>query len=293
MHSKSLTRFLLLFAAVLVGSVLLAAPVQAAKKKTITPTLYIHGFKGSAASMNSMIVIAQDDAKAGTKIATATVDASGNVAWTETAGVNIKKVKHPIIQVVLTENTMPVDTQAQWIQNVLVSMKKKYHYTTYNAVCHSAGCVATVENAMKNGRKKATPKLKKLVTIAGPFDGVLGMGDTANTTKLDKNGKPSVVVESADYPSYTELESLRKGFPKGVKVLNLYGNLNDGTNSDGQVTNASALSLKYLLRGETKSYQVKEFTGANAYHTKLHENAAVDKAVIKFIWHKNLNYKGQ
>ena len=71
-----------------------------------------------------------------------------------------------------------------------------------------------------------------------------------------------------------------------VSVLNIYGDLKDGSDSDGRVSNASSLSEKYLLRNVAKSYQTLEITGKNAQHSKLHQNAKVAQAIINFIWKK-------
>lgn len=83
---------------------------------------------------------------------------------------------------------------------------------------------------------------------------------------------------------YRALLSLRNIFPRETNVLNIFGNLENGTNSDGDVTNASAKSLKYLINGRAKSCQELMIRGRGGQHSALHNNSQVTKALIRFIW---------
>ena len=69
---------------------------------------------------------------------------------------------------------------------------------------------------------------------------------------------------------------------KEIEVLNIYGDLQDGSHSDGRVSNSSSQSLQYLLRGSAKSYQEMKFKGAKAQHSQLHENKDVANKIIQF-----------
>ena len=83
---------------------------------------------------------------------------------------------------------------------------------------------------------------------------------------------------------FKQLLPLRKHYPRQIEVLNIYGNKEDGSNSDGSVSVASAQSYKYLINGRAKSYREVEIKGKNAQHSKLHENKEVDKLLIDFLW---------
>ncbi len=52
------------------------------------------------------------------------------------------------------------------------------------------------------------------------------------------------------YQQLRVLKDIYKG--KGIEVLNIYGDLKDGTHSDGRVSNSSSKSLKYLLGNRAK-----------------------------------------
>ena len=126
---------------------------------------------------------------------------------------------------------------------------------------------------------KNSPRLQKFVPIAGPFDGVIFTDDVPNQNRIKENGEP--VWQNAAYQSYYEK---RDDFPKGVSVLNIYGNLEDGTNSDYLVTNASARSLRWLIKDRVKYYDEKMIKGPMAQHSKLHENKQVDRLVNNFLF---------
>ncbi|WP_247224419.1 alpha/beta hydrolase [Weissella cibaria] len=99
----------------------------------------------------------------------------------------------------------------------------------------------------------------------------------------DAQGKPMKMV------SYYEwLLAHRDNYPnQQVAVLNMYGDLHNGSHSDGRVTTTSAKSLRYLLGNRPKSYREKEIVGPNAQHSKLHENnQVVNREMINFLWGK-------
>jgi len=95
------------------------------------------------------------------------------------------------------------------------------------------------------------------------------------------SGQPKYV-----HAAYQLLAGKRTNFPHNVHLLNIIGNLDDGTNSDSLVTNVSARSIKPLLRGTNVNYTEKVFHGKTAQHSQLHENAAVALAVDRYLWHR-------
>ena len=117
------------------------------------------------------------------------------------------------------------------------------------------------------------------VDIAGHFNGILGMDDAPNRMKLKADGEPTKINGH-----YRELLGLRHDKQlKTLEILNIYGDKNDGTHSDGDVSNASSKSLRYLVP-QVKSYQEKRIVGPQAQHSKLHDNPQVDKLLVKFLW---------
>lgn len=71
--------------------------------------------------------------------------------------------------------------------------------------------------------------------------------------------------------------------PKSLVRISLHSSSMAG-HYDGDVTNASAKSLKYLINGRAKSYQELMIRGRGGQHSALHNNSQVNKALIRFIW---------
>lgn len=246
------------------------------------PTVFIHGLMGSSKSTNKMIRAAEKSGHA-KKVLTINVQANGKL---QVVGKYQRQAANPIIQVNFVNNEASIQTQTQWLTTTLHWLRTKYKIKNFNAVAHSAGNVTLLETEMT--ANKSIPQLKRLVIIAGPFNGVIGMNDAANTNRLGKNYKPKIIYPANDwYPSYSQLLSWRHNFPKNVRVLNIYGDLADGTHSDGMVTEQSELSVNYLLRGLTKSIKNVKISGPNAGHSDLHNNKTVDQLIIKFLWSNN------
>lgn len=127
---------------------------------------------------------------------------------------------------------------------------------------------------------KKLPKVAHLVAIAGHYNGLVG--EHGADAKVDtQTGEP----EHQD-SAYRELLGLRQTFPKNTAVLNIYGDVGDGSHSDEDVPVNSAKSLKYLVAGRAKSYQEVEIHGKNAQHSKLHNNNQVNRLLINFLWKK-------
>ena len=169
-----------------------------------------------------------------------------------------------------------------YVRNVVQALQKQHHYRQINLVGHSMGNLEIINYINYNYDNANLPKVAHLVAIAGHYNGLVGQRSSERATINRKTGEPS----SMD-PSYRELLGLRQHFPTGTAVLNIYGNLDDGSNSDSDVPVTSAQSLKYLVGNRAKSYQEIELHGKSAQHSRLHNNNhQVDQALIKFLWEK-------
>jgi len=238
------------------------------------PTLFFHGWGSSYRAEDQM---AQSLVKVGlTKtIIRATVSKTGKVTLT---GRFRKHDYQPIVEVDFQDNRNGNSQQwGRWAKATVIKLQQTYHIKKFNMVGHSMGNMAIMFYLL--GNTKSLPKLQKQVDIAGHFNGILGMGDKPNQMTLNRAGKPNKM--QADYRS---LLKLRQTYPKNqIAVLNIYGNKQDGSHSDGSVSNASSKSLRYLVATRAKSYQEQQITGPNAQHSKLHANKQVDKLLINFL----------
>lgn len=243
------------------------------------PTLYLHGYGGGASASNHQIAAAEK-AGAATKVLTARVTKAGHV---KLSGHWRSGKVNPLVQVIFEDNRNPdFKTDGQWLKNILTTLQSRYHIKQFNVVAHSMGNMAVMYYETANGQNKKLPQLNKQVDLAGHFDGILGRGDKPNQNRLLANGQPKTMDQN-----YRYLLAHINNYPsRQVRVLNIYGNLEDGSNSDGRVSNVSSRSLKYLLGNRPISYQEHMIKGKDAQHSKLHNNGQVNRLVINFLWGK-------
>ncbi|KRK78650.1 cell surface hydrolase [Companilactobacillus nodensis DSM 19682 = JCM 14932 = NBRC 107160] len=247
--------------------------------KSSVPTLFFHGWGGSYRSESQMANYAKSHGVTDTIIR---VDVSPKGKVTLNGRIN-KNTQNPIIEVnYLNNKNDNYSEDALWMKQVVVLLQKEYNIKRFNVVGHSMGNMTIAYYPLDYSQDKSLPKLNKQVDIAGHYNGILGMNDEPNKMKLASNGKP----EKMD-SDYKQLLKLREVYPNNqVGILNIYGDKNDGTHSDGSVSNASSKSLRYLVSGRAKSYREKKISGPQAQHSKLHENKEVDKLLINFLWKK-------
>ncbi|MCG9841163.1 alpha/beta hydrolase [Staphylococcus argenteus] len=247
-------------------------------KKSI-PTLLLHGYGGSANSEKFMVK--QAEKRGVTKdVITAYVSKDGEVTF---KGKISKNAVNPIVKIELENNKQGyLDKNAAWFKNVLTKLQSEYKFDKFNFVGHSMGNLTFAQYMMTYGNNKSLPQLNKQVNIAGTFNGVLNMNEDVNEISVDKDGKPSRMNQP--YQQLRVLKDIYKG--KDIEVLNIYGDLKDGTHSDGRVSNSSSKSLKYLLGNSPKSYRESKYEGESAQHSQLHENENVANELIDFLWKK-------
>ena len=248
-------------------------PMTKAEKKVQakeTVTFFFHGY---GSSINAEKHMAEAARKAGktNEVLEATVNENGAV---EIKGKLADNPKNPIVLVGFSDNRNPDYHKDGWYAYQAVKAAlKKLGFSKMNLVGHSMGNMAISYMIMDYSAKKNFPTVKKQVDIAGHFNGIVGMD---KNSPIDVSGKPKKMNST-----YQELTKLRQVYPKGIDVLNIYGDT--GKKSDGRVYNNSSKSLKYLLV-KVKSYKELKITGKGGQHSRLHENGQVDKALQKFLW---------
>ena len=231
-----------------------------------TATLFLHGYGGSERSETFMVKQALNK-NVTNEVITARVSSEGKVYFDKKLS---EDAANPIVKVEFKDNkTGNFKENAYWIKEVLSQLKSQFGIQQFNFVGHSMGNMSFAFYMKNYGDDRHLPQLKKEVNIAGVYNGILNMNENVNEIIVDKQGKPSRMNAA-----YRQLLSLYK----------IYGDLEDGSHSDGRVSNSSSQSLQYLLRGSTKSYQEMKFKGAKAQHSQLHENKDVANEIIQFLW---------
>lgn len=258
-------------------------PVKASSNTTAT--FFFHGYGSSYRAEDKMAQAIRRSGKSNS-VTRINVRPDGSVVF---HGRIPRNAKNPIIEVNLDDNTLSRASSytsgysnpgAVYVRNAINAVNRRYGYNKVNIVAHSMGNLESAYYFKRFIRTNSNIKVQHYVAIAGHFDGIVGMNDCANSLKIDaRTGKPNRME-----PEYRGLLSLRNTFPRNTRVLNIYGNLDNGTNSDGSVSVGSARSLRYLLNGRAKSYRELEIHGRNAQHSRLHNNTQVNNALINFLF---------
>lgn len=245
-----------------------------------TPTFFFHG---GGSSYHAEEYMTHSAARKGitNNIILANVHPSGQVTF---RGKIKKHARNPIIEVNFIANSVwghrnSWHIDGNYAYDAVSAAQKRWYFKTMNLVGHSMGNIAIIYLLLDHS-KQHLPKLKKQVAIAGHFNGGIGFGYPTKA-KVAANGHPS--IEEWDF---TEMKKLKKFYPKNAEVLNIYGDLLNGTHSDGDVPVNSAKTLKYIVLPRASYYHEKEFFGSMAQHSRLHHNPQVNKVLFNFLWHK-------
>ncbi|KRM52782.1 alpha/beta fold hydrolase [Ligilactobacillus araffinosus] len=236
------------------------------------PTLFIHGYSGTYFSFRKML---KRFAKNhwGEKSCIVIISRTGQIYfWGR---------PRSLIQVLFLENRDNVAHQVNWIWKLLNQLKTNYGISHVNLVAHSMGCVSVLLYLNQYGYDDRNSKVKRVVTIGAPFNDV----EVGKRTPYIEDHPLTTTGPVEMSPLYRWLKANNIGMPADVRFLNIAGNLQNGTFSDGQVSVNSALSLRYLVRDVRRQYQEYIIHGKRAEHSLLHENEQVDQIIGKFLTH--------
>lgn len=237
-----------------------------------TPTVFIHGYEGNSFSFGPMLKILNDDQFA-KRAMTITVSADGQLT---VKGKLSDKAENPTIMLLFSNNRASEIKQSQWIAE---AMKYLNHHGVkkVNMVAHSMGGVSALRYLLEYSQG---PKVEKLVTVATPYNDLEIAEDTDEVfaSELTEDGP---IQET---PIYQYFNQQMNKLPKNLEVLNIAGNIKDGSNSDGAVSIHSAFALRYLIASHVESYQEYTITGLKASHSWITKTAAFEKELVKFLW---------
>lgn len=241
-------------------------------KKQI-PIIYIHGFRGGDYTTKIMVEQACKD-KGRSGFLKVTADLWGNITmegtWTNDA--------RPIIQLVFKQRIVGTYAICYYLRFTLAFLAKKFNFDQYDAAAHSLGAPSIIKTEMQTAHRKKFPRLRRAALIAGPFDGVMYLGDIPNVNQLNENGRPVFMSIS-----YLGMLFRRRNFNPNISILNIYGNVLDETNTDKFISVISAKSIRYILAPISHSFQEVEIRGPMAEHSMMHDNLMVIDIVDTFL----------
>lgn len=243
-------------------------------EQTDVPTLFIHGYGGTEGSFSGMLSRFEASGWGGKRL-TVTVQLDGSVSdngtWNDQS-------ESPLIQVLFADNENNEWNQADWVKAVLSYLSSTYQIDEVNIVGHSMGGVSSFRYLVTYGTDESLPAVNKFVAIGAPFNDFVSGNETQTLDALAQDG-PLVISQR-----YSDFVAGIQQYPKETPMLNIVGDLEDGSEGDGTVPIRSALSIGHLMQTNATDYREKIITGPQASHSLLHENTQVDKLVADFLW---------
>lgn len=260
-------------------------------KNTKRPILLLHGFGGTYNS-EKYIAASLNQSRTAKQQLIVYVDKKNHIHLIGKYQPTV--VQRIIIPIVIAKNHAGEFYYSDMLAKIMPKLNRKYHIKSYDAIGHSMGSYAWINYFETHSDQTRRIKPNRLVTIAGPFNGILDLhksdqpayktqigrlwDDHVGENSFEKNGRPKI-----ERPEFRHLLKYRHRLPAELSILNIYGNLKDGTDSDGLVTTVSARSLGYLVKTSNVkvAYREKQITGPKAQHSLLHVNNLKVNRLIK------------
>ncbi|MCJ7842721.1 alpha/beta hydrolase [Lederbergia sp. NSJ-179] len=243
-----------------------------AASPAVVPTLFLHGYKGSARSFSTMLE-RMDEQQWGSKTLVCFVNKRGSVSF---KGSIPENVENPFIQVIFEHNRANLSDQTKWVQKVMKQLKKRYHIQEVNLVGHSMGGLALTNYLQTVADDQLFPKAVKFVTIGSPFMGI----DRENY--FEENYGDALTDLRPNSAALRRLIENKSSFPRDIAVLSIAGVVNHPLAGDGLVSLASALGNQNVFNSEQLTEKV--ITNSAATHSGLHEMGEVDELIAEFLW---------
>ncbi|WP_239255743.1 alpha/beta hydrolase [Listeria ilorinensis] len=246
---------------------------QAKAKENILPTMFVHGYKGTANSFGHMLDRLGEQFDVNQAAMQIYVGKHGDL--------NIRGTLNPTmpgdsaIQVVFEDNRASLARQTVWLQDVMKYLREYEHIKSVNLVGHSMGGLAILSYLENTEQDANYPVPQKFIAIASPFRGI----DQADYFQLQKDPAAHDLKSGSD--ALHALVKNKNKLPNNLQVLAIAGQ-KTRTDSDGLVDVDSVFFLKeFFPKG---NYQEKLITGPDVTHSGLHENTEVDYYVSQFLW---------
>lgn len=234
-----------------------------------TPTVFVHGYKGTFNSFANMLKRFEDDHKWGEKVLVYRVSKKGKINVTRSGDMDAEQT---YVQVVFEDNRASFEDTSGWLSQVLAHLKKEYNVESVNLVGHSMGGVVALKYIEDYQDEKKYPQNKKLITLGSPFDGIY----SEEYFRLHRDAAAmDLMPESA---ALDLLRSNKDVFPENIKVLNI------GSTGDLIAVPKSVKSLSDIVPREKIKEMIIE--SEKLGHSALHENEQIDKLVHEFLYNK-------
>lgn len=239
------------------------------------PTIFVHGFKGTSKSFNTMLNRFENNYYWGKKTMVCRVSHSGHVFI---SGGIPKNQKHPFIQIVFENNRATIQNTTDNLKDVMKILKHRYGINDIYAVGHSMGGLVLTNYIEQTSKQKRYPKVKKLITIGSPYKGI----ERKAYYKNPNNTGPAVKDLKPNSSALQTLVDHKETFDANIKVLSIAGVILNSKHGDGVVSQPSALGIQDIVH--SNQLKTKVVNDINATHSGLHEHQTVDRYIGEFLW---------
>ncbi|WP_249871385.1 alpha/beta fold hydrolase [Oceanobacillus saliphilus] len=228
------------------------------------PTVFIHGYKGTANSFGFMLNRFEKKYGWGNKGLVYRISKEGKIR-----DYNLSKGQHAptFVQIILENNRASFADSSEWISNALGHMQEKYDIDSVNLVGHSMGGILSVKYAMDYAGEDY-PQVNKIITIGSPFDGIY-------SEEYFHIHQDAAAMDLK--PGSLALQLLKEGtFPANMDVLSI------GSAGDAIALPESVQALRTII--PNSNLQEIMIENVKLGHSALHENKEVDKMIHSFLW---------
>ncbi|WJE16110.1 alpha/beta hydrolase [Halobacillus sp. ACCC02827] len=243
-------------------------------REEVTPTLFIHGFKGGPRSFQTMMDRMQS-MNWGKKRMTVYVANDGTLSIQG----SFPQTKNPFVQILFEDNRASISNQTKWVENVMIQLHSRYNVQQVNIIGHSMGGLASI-NYLLNEPADGVPAVKKVAAIASPFKGI------RKDSYFESNYGAATVDLRPDSDALQDMVKNKDHFSDNVDVLAVAGIINkeapEQEHWDGLVHASSVHGLEDIV--PFGRYYEERIYQPQATHSGLHELAEVDTIVAEFLW---------
>lgn len=261
--------FIALIAVLLSVSLLFFNGTDSPPAESITPytdpVVFVHGYKGSARSFNTLIHRFEQNGW-GEKALMLTVTRQGRLLASEQP---VTGNQPAFIQLVFENNRASFEDTANMLASAMQVLRAQYGIESVSIVGHSMGGIVSVKFLQEQWDKSLHPAVEKFVAVGSPFDGVAG------GRWFVQNEGPAKYDLMPGSPALAQIASNHHRFPKGLQTLTI------AAVGDQVTPIASALSLRGIVPKE--QYKAIVLYDPSITHSGLHESPAVDEKIGAFL----------
>ncbi len=236
------------------------------ENKIETPTVFVHGYKGTVNSFGNMLNRFENMYGWGNKAIVYDVSRTGHMTV-----YNLGKGKREsaFVQVIFEDNRASIEDTSEWLAKVLAHMKRVYRIDTVNLVGHSMGGLVSVNTIQTYQDPSKYPRVEKLITIGSPFDGIY------SKEYFQINRDPATVDLKPGAGALKLMRLNKAAVPDNLQVLSI------GSTGDMVAMPESVLAIRKIISQDQLT--VKMITEKALGHSALHENEKVDRMVYSFL----------